>query len=84
VAGGNGKCRGLGCGTSGACTSNLHSWVEAEGEVSCGVRRGLAVCTVRRKGSALDRSAAMIRDEQAEGITMRDLYSHLKGSETSR
>ena len=39
---------------------------------------------VRCRGCALDHLAAMIFDEQAEGFTMGDLYSHLKGSETSR
>jgi len=78
--------RGLGCGRYVACTGwvhNLYSGFE-EGEVCCGIRRGLAVCIVGCKGSVLDRSAAMIRDEQVEGFTMRDPYSHLKGSETSR
>ena len=37
------------------------------------------------RGYALDRLAAMISDEQVEGFTTGDLYSHLEeGSETSR
>ena len=83
----NGRGRGLGCERSGTCTVGVHildSEVEEEGEVNCGVRKDSGLCTARRRGSAWDRSATTISDEQAEGLTMRDLGSHLGGNETSR
>ena len=83
----NGRGRGLGCERSGTCTVGVHildSGVEEEEEGSYGVRKGLVLCTVRRRDSALDRSATTISDEQVEGLTMRDLHSHLGGNETSR
>ena len=67
----NGRGRGPGCGRSGTCTVEAHildSGVREVGEGSCGVRQGLALCTVRRRGSAWDRSATTISDEQAEGL----------------
>ena len=87
VVGENGRDMGPGYERSGTCTVEVHildSGVEEEGEGSCGVRRDLELCTVRRRGSALDRSATTISDEQAEWLTMRDLGSHLGGNETSR
>ena len=87
VVAGNGRGRGPGCERSGTCTVEVHilnSGVEEEEEGNCGVRRDSALCTVRRRGSASDRSAATISDEQVEGFAMRDLYSHLGDSETSR
>ena len=70
----NERCKGLGCGKSGTYTvevRTLHSGAGEEEGVSCGVHRDLALCTARCKGSVLDRSAAMIPDEQMEGVTMR-------------
>ena len=83
----SGRGRGPGCERSGTCTVEVHildSGVGEEGEGSCGVRKDLALCTVKCRGSALDRSATTISDEQAEGLTTRDLHSHLGGNETSR
>jgi len=69
VVGENERCRGPGCGRSGACTvRSLHNGVEAEGEVSCGVRKDLASCIVRRRGCVLDHSAATILINQLKGL----------------
>jgi len=77
---------GQGCGRSGVSTDevrNLHNGVEAEEGASYGIRRGLALYMVRRRGCALDRSAGMVSDEQAEGFTTENVHSHLEDSETS-
>ena len=66
VVGESGRCMGLGCERSGTCTvevRSLHSWVEAVAEGCCGARKG-SRNTVRRRGSVVDRSAAMMSDEQ--------------------
>lgn len=73
MVGENEGCRGQGCVRSGTCTAevrNPHNGVEAEEGASCGVRRDLVPCMARRKGSALDRSAAVISGEQADALTM--------------
>lgn len=75
-------CERYGAGTTEV--HSLHSEVVVEGEESCGVRKDSVLCTVRHRGSALDRSAAMISDEQTEGPVTRDLHSRLEDSETSR
>ena len=75
----NGRCTGLGCERSGTCTVEvhiLHSGVGGEG--SCGVRKDLGLCMVRRRGSALDRSATTIADEQVEGFA-REICTHIWG-----
>lgn len=56
---GNERCKGPGCGKSGTYTAEvrtLHSGAEEEEGGSCGIHRDLALCTVRCKGSVLDRS----------------------------
>lgn len=65
---GNEGRRGQEYGKPGTCTAEarkLHNGAEAE-EGSCEVRRGLALCMERRKGSVLDRSAAKDSNEQIE------------------
>ena len=66
----NGRGRGPGCERSGTCTAEVHildSGAGVAGEGSCGVRKDLVLCTVRRRGSAWDRSATTISDEQPKG-----------------
>ena len=79
VVGENGSRRGPGCERSGTCTVEVHSQysgVEAEAEASCETRKDSMLYTVRCRGSALDRSATMISDEQVEGC-QRDRHSRL-------
>jgi hypothetical protein len=74
---------GPGCGRSGTCTVEAHildSGVREVGEGSCGVRQGLALCTVRCRGSAWDRSATTISDEQAERL-QREIWEVTRHSE---
>ena len=71
VVEGNERCRGLEYGKPGTCTAEarkLHNEAEAEEEGSCEVHRGLVLCMERRKGSVLDRSAAMNPHEQIERV----------------
>jgi hypothetical protein len=71
VVEGNEKCTGPGYGKPGTCTveaRSLHNGAEAEAEGNYEVHRDLALCTERRKGSVLDRLAAMISNEQIESL----------------
>ena len=55
---------------------SLHTEVGEEEGVIGEVRRGFGLCTRRRRGYVLDRSARMILMNGSRGLG-RDLHSHL-------
>ena len=54
---------------------NLHNGLEREEGVIGGVRMDLVLCRVRRRGSALDRSAAMMLMNKWKRY--EDIYTHI-------
>jgi hypothetical protein len=68
----DGERKGLVCERYGAGTTevhSLHSEVVVEGEESCGVRKDSVLCTVRHRGSALDRSG--LEDSETSRLQTR-------------